>query len=80
MLPCTTKRRITTNLKTRNNQNYQKIKLHGTPTTEEIKKRSYRWVGGAETGSRAERASGKEADHVDKAEAGGLGTPIFIHG
>ena len=32
-LPCTTKRRITTNLKTINNQNFQKIKLHVTPTT-----------------------------------------------
>ena len=32
-LPHTIKRRITTNLKTINNQNCQKIKLHGTLTT-----------------------------------------------
>ena len=31
--PRTTKRRITTNLKTINNQKYQEIKLHGTLTT-----------------------------------------------
>ena len=30
--PCTTKRRITTNLKSINNQKCQKSKLHGTPT------------------------------------------------
>ena len=39
MLPCTTKRRITTNLKSINNQ---KIKLHGIPTTMELKKQSNR--------------------------------------
>ena len=38
MLPQTTKRRITTNLKTINNQKCQKIKLHGTPTITELKK------------------------------------------
>ena len=41
-LPCTTKRRITTNLKSINNQNCQKIKLHGTPTNKELKKKSTR--------------------------------------
>ena len=41
-LPCTTKRRITTNLKSINNQQYQKSKLHGTPTTKELKKISTR--------------------------------------
>ena len=58
MPPRTTKRRTTTNLKTnkKSNQNCQKIKLYGSPTTKEIKKKhSSRWVGGAETGSRAER-------------------------
>ena len=40
MLPLTTKRRITTNLKTINNQKCQKIKLHGTLTTKELKKHS----------------------------------------
>ena len=44
------KRRITTNLNTKNNQNCQKIKLHGTSTTKEIKKYSSRLVGGAQTG------------------------------
>ena len=34
--PCITKRRITTNLKTKNKQNCPKIKLPGTPTTKEI--------------------------------------------
>ena len=51
LLPYTTKRRITTNLKTKNSQNYQKIKLHGSPITKELKKHSSRPVGGAETGS-----------------------------
>ena len=39
MLPCTTKRRITTNVKSINNQKHQKIKLHGTLTTKELKKK-----------------------------------------
>ena len=46
LLPCTTKRRVTTNLKTINNQKCQKIKLHGTPTTKELKKHSSRPAGG----------------------------------
>ena len=41
-LPRTTKRRITTNLKSINNQKCQKIKLHGTLTTKELKKQSTR--------------------------------------
>ena len=48
-LPLTTKRKITTNVKAKNNQNCQKIKLHGSPTTKELKKYSSRLVGGAET-------------------------------
>ena len=45
--PCTTKR-ITTNLK--NKQNCQKIKLYGNPTTKEVKKKHlFRLVGGVET-------------------------------
>ena len=43
-LPHTNKRRITTNLKTINKQKCQKIKLHGTPTTKELKKHSSRLV------------------------------------
>ena len=50
-LPYTTRRRITTNLKTINHQKFQKIKLQGTLTTKELKKHSFRLVGGAETGS-----------------------------
>ena len=34
--PCTTKRRTTTNLKTKNNQNYQKIELSGSPIIKEL--------------------------------------------
>ena len=48
----TTERRITTNLKTKNTQDYQKIKLHGTPTTKELKKHSSRLVGGAQLAAR----------------------------
>ena len=40
----------------------QKIELYGSPTTKEIKKKhSSRPVGGAETGSWAERTHGKAA-------------------
>ena len=39
-LPPTTKRRKTTNLKSINNQKCQKIKLHGTLTTMELKKQT----------------------------------------
>ena len=50
--PRTTKRRTTTNLKTKNNQNCQKIKLYGGQTTKELKKMdSSRQVGRVETGS-----------------------------
>ena len=43
----------TTNLKTKNNQNCQKMELYGSPTTKELKKKhSSRPVGGAEMGSR----------------------------
>ena len=52
MPPCTNKRRTTTNLNTKNNQNYQKIKLYGSLTTKELKKKhSSRLVGGEEMGS-----------------------------
>ena len=45
--PLKTKRK-TTNLKIKNNQNFQKIKLYGSPTTKELKKKhSSRPVGGA---------------------------------
>ena len=42
--PHTIKRRTTTNIKTINNQNCQKIKLYGSLTTKELKKKhSFRW-------------------------------------
>ena len=41
-LPCTTKRRIITNLKSINNQKCQKTQLHGTLRTKELKKKSPR--------------------------------------
>ena len=50
--PHTTKRKTTTTLKTKNNQNRQKIKLYGSPTTKELqKKQSSRQRGGAEMGA-----------------------------
>ena len=52
MPPHTTKRSTTTNLKTKINQNCQKIKLYGSLTTKKLKKKhSTRLVGGADTGS-----------------------------
>ena len=62
MLPCTTKRRVTTNLKTISKQKCHKIKCHGTLTTKELKKHSSRVVGGVDTGSQVERMHGKVTD------------------
>ena len=78
MPPCTTKRR-TTNLKTKNNQNCQKSKLYGSPTTKELKKKhSSRPVRGAETGNWSERTHGKAAaGGPAKAEAVRVGGPTF---
>ena len=65
--PHTTKGRTTTNLRTKNNQNCQKIKLYGNLTTKELKKKhSYRPVGEAEMGSRVERMHGKSVWLEDK--------------
>ena len=51
-LLCTTKRRITTSLKTENNQKCQKIKLYGNMTTKALKKKHLSGLGrGAETES-----------------------------
>ena len=41
MPPHTTTRRTTTNLKTKNNQNCQKIKLNGSLTAKNFKKRTF---------------------------------------
>ena len=55
---CTTKRRSPTNLKTKSNQNCQKIDVYGSPTIKELKKKhSSRLVGGVEMGSRAREDS-----------------------
>ena len=74
MSPSTIQRRTTKNLKTKNNQNCQKIKLYGCLTTKELKKKpSSRLVGRVETGSWVERTCGK-------AVAGRLGSPTFASG
>ena len=88
MTPHTTKRRTITNLKTKNNQNFQKIELYGSPTTKELKKKhSSRSVGGVEMGSPVERTpgrcgwkirAGKEvACRLGKVAAGTAGTPTL---
>ena len=64
------------NLKTKNNQNCQKVELYGSPTTKELKKKhSSRLVDGVETGSGVDRTHGKAAagwkTGVGKAAAGG---------
>ena len=69
-LPHTTKRRITTNLKTTNKQNCQKIKLCGTLTTMELKKHSLRTIRGMEMGSWTERTHSKAADRTGEAGSG----------
>ena len=52
LFPHTTKRRTTTSLKTKNNRNWQKIKLFGSPTTKRLKKKhSSIVVGEVETSS-----------------------------
>ena len=79
MSPCTTKRRTTTNLKTKNTQNCQKIKLNGSLTMKDLKKLySPRWVGGVERRAGAERTwcGGGEAAAV----ASGMGSPTFTCG
>ena len=76
MLPHTTER---TNLKAKNNQKCQKIELYGSLTTKELKKKhSPRLVGGAETGSQAERTGSEAAaGGPDEAAAGRAGGPTF---
>ena len=59
MPPHTTKRRTITYLKTKNNQNCQKIELYGSLTTKKLKKHSFRLVGGVEMAARVERMCGK---------------------
>ena len=83
---CTIKR--TTNLKIKSNQNCQKIKLYGSPTTKELKKKhSSKLVGGVEMGSQGGKdlQRGLAArqwleDQVGEAVAGKLGGPTFVCG
>ena len=84
MPPCTTKRRTTTNLKTKNKQNCQEIKLYGSLTTKKLKKKhSFRLVGGAEMG----RWGGEDLQQgcgwrtgMGEAAAGRSGGPTFTCG
>ena len=77
---CTTKRR-TTNLKTRTNQNCQKIELYGSPTSKQLKKKhSFRLIGGLEMGS----WGGEDVQQgsnwrtwASEVVAGGVGGPTF---
>ena len=64
----------TTNLKTKNNQNFQNIKLYGSLTTKELKKKqSPRTVEGVEMGG---WDAGTERMH-GKVVAGRPGGPTF---
>ena len=67
LLPDTTKRRIKTNLKTINNQKCQKIKLHGTLITMELKQQSNKTT---KTSKAAERNHSEAADHGGEASCG----------
>ena len=56
LFPCTSIGRITTNLKIKNTQNCQKMELHGSLATKDLKKPySSRQVGEEEMGTGAER-------------------------
>ena len=85
--PRTTKRRTTTNLKTKNNQNYttvfgQKIRLYGSLTTKELKKKhSSRPVGGVETGSQGREDTWQDSGWrtwAGEMMAGRVGSPTFV--
>ena len=66
----------------KNNQNCQKIKLYGSPTIKELKKKhSSRPVGGVETGSwdgEDSQQGGGWRTRMGKAAAGGVGGPTFV--
>ena len=78
MLLHTTKRRTTTNLKTKNNQNCHKIKLYGSPTTKELKKKHSSRV--VETGSPGGEDTWQRCrwlTRAGEAAATGLGGPTL---
>ena len=82
MHPCTTKKRTATNLKTKNNQNCQKIELYVSPTTKKLKKKhSFRPEGGEETvsqgGEDSQPGSGWWTG-TGNVEARGPGGPTFV--
>ena len=80
--PPRTTKRATTNVKTKNNQNCQKIELYGNLTIKELKKKySSRLVGGVETHSQAREDAwqgGGWRTGVGEVAARGLGCPIFM--
>ena len=70
--PLTTIKRITTHLKTKYNQNCQKIKLYGSLTTEDLKRKySSRWVGEVE---------GEPGQRGHRVAAHRMGGPTFTCG
>ena len=83
-MPLHTTKRRTTNLKTKNNQNCQKIELYVSPTTKELKKKHLlRLVGGAENGSQVERTEwqgGSWRNRMGEVAASRAGGPTFGSG
>ena len=79
MPPCTTKRTTTTNLKTKNNQNSQKIKPYGSPTTKELKKKHSfgRRGGDGQLGQKGLPAKWQLEDWAGEVMFGKLGGPTF---
>ena len=68
--PCTTKTRTTTNLRTKTNQNCQKIKLYRSLTSKELqKKHSPKLVRGAEMSSQGREDSWARQQLADQADA-----------
>ena len=82
--PCTNKRRTTTNLKTKTNQNCHKIEPYGSPTIKELKKkRLSRLVRGMETGSQGGEDSWQGSGwrtRVGNVAASGPGSATFACG
>ena len=78
--PCTTTRRITTNLQTNNTQNYQKIELYGSLKTKlnVEKPNSSRQVGGVETQSQVGEA--RRCSVAQRGGSGGTGGPTSMCG
>ena len=70
LLPHTTKRRITTNLKTKNHQNCQKIKLHVSPTAKKLKKTFIQSGRRGRDRKLGQRGRNKVVDQAGEAAAG----------